>query len=320
MARSLAMQRITDPSALEDIAKNDKSAGNRAAAVKQLTDPRVLADIAMKEKDRNIARAALDKLDPGPDLLAELARGGGAEARLFAVWRLADRDLLAAIAQKDADPRIRAAAAAMLSGKARRDAGQNLWDLIAQGQVVAEINGQSIQQVSVKLRKTVPWTLMDISIPAGAYFRSANPRAQNMVTRAETRVTLNANSQSFHVLAACANMPKAIPGGNDAFTLTQLPANSELAKLAAALGARTPYPTAQAAVWIVTDNAGYRALGTLVTGPARARTITEEDAARAMRLAAAAGIDIKKKNIWRDRRAILAGLEPGELKTWLEKF
>jgi len=79
----------------------------------------------------------------------------------------------------------------------------------------------------------------------------------------------------------------------------------------------------QAATWIVTDNAGYDSLGSLVAsrnGIPQGRTIRETEAAQAIRLCAEAGIGIKKKRIWNDRRKILAGLEEGALKDWLESY
>ena len=40
-------------------------------------------------------------------------------------------------------------------------------------------------------------------------------------------------------------------------------------------------------------------------------------AARAMMICSEAGINIKRKAIWRDRKRILKGLPDGELKSWL---
>jgi len=44
------------------------------------------------------------------------------------------------------------------------------------------------------------------------------------------------------------------------------------------------------------------------------------EAARAMRLCSKASIDVRVKRIWHSRAEILAELEPGELKDWLENF
>ena len=84
------------------------------------------------------------------------------------------------------------------------------------------------------------------------------------------------------------------------------------------------YAVRQAAVWIVTDDADYGDLGILVSRPVLqalggTRTIREPEAARAMRICEEAGIDITSKAIWGDRQKILAGLEEGDFKTWLEQ-
>jgi hypothetical protein len=73
----------------------------------------------------------------------------------------------------------------------------------------------------------------------------------------------------------------------------------------------------QAAVLIVTDDVTH---GELASVRVSHSPITEDDMARAMHLCAEAGIDIKQKRIWDDCAKILAGLEAGELKNWLEKF
>jgi hypothetical protein len=313
---------LTDQQVLADIAKTDKAASVRRVVTQMLTDQQTLVAIAAKDPDSGVAGIALAKLEPDPQVLARLAQDGGVEARFFAVWRLTDRELLAVIAQKDANARIRAAAEVMLSGTTQNASPKNLLDLIEAGMVAAESTGSGIESVSVSLRNAVPWPL-ETSLPAGAYFRSADPATQNMVSRSAVSVRLNQQTQSISVPAACANLRKDVPHGEDAFTLTRLPANSDLAKLATVLDERNvPYRIAQAAVWIVTDNADYGDLGRLVGGIGGfgPRQIEQADAARAMQLCVEAGIDIRKKSIWRDRREIVEKLEPGELKTWLENF
>jgi hypothetical protein len=76
----------------------------------------------------------------------------------------------------------------------------------------------------------------------------------------------------------------------------------------------------QAAVWIVTDNADYDDLGILVSSPGNTRAIGPEATALAMKICADAGIDITKKNIWRDCETIISKLPAGELKKWLKSF
>jgi hypothetical protein len=78
--------------------------------------------------------------------------------------------------------------------------------------------------------------------------------------------------------------------------------------------------TKQAAVWIVTDDADYYDLGILVAsqfGFGGSRVINEVETVRALRICDEAGIDIKRKRIWSDKKEILSGLEDGELKKWL---
>jgi hypothetical protein len=76
----------------------------------------------------------------------------------------------------------------------------------------------------------------------------------------------------------------------------------------------------QAAVWIITDDADYGDLGILVSGFARTRAIGPEEAVRAMKLCAEAGIDLTRKKIWWDRFSLLSRLPSGSLQNWLENF
>ena len=82
----------------------------------------------------------------------------------------------------------------------------------------------------------------------------------------------------------------------------------------------------QAAVWIVTDDADYDDLGSLVEtfGPVAlpgmgSRVIREAQTARAMKILDEAGIDITGKAIWRDRERILSKLEDAGLRQWLQR-
>jgi hypothetical protein len=353
-----AVGNLADQSMLAEIAKNDKSVDMRTAAVGKLTVQDALADVAKSDEDSGIAWEALRRLDD-QRLLAEtatasrhgqiragalerikdsqaldsLARHGDAapEIRLLAVWRLADKPLLSALAKDAPDDRVRRAAASKLSENRLRGAERGkIMDLINEGKLLAEINGDNIQNLNIVLRKLTPHPL-EVTIPAGSYFVCDNPKAQNMVSTADVTTTLRGDSQSARIPAACANKPKDIPGKRDSFTLSTLPNADELAKLMAALGGKkVSYHTKQAAVWIVTDDADYGDLDTLRTvsqytpripGVAYGtRAINEPEAAAAMRLCDEAGIDIKTKAIWGDCAKILAGLKAGELKNWLKIF
>ncbi len=203
--------------------------------------------------------------------------------------------------------------------------GRNIVDLLSEKKIEIETQGSGIQNVQVRMRSLVPYPIT-VRIPVGSYFVSSRQSSQNMITTAESRVRLTGDGwRSVSVSAACANMPRDIPGSEDTFTIQRSPHQEELARLIPVLDkAGVNFATRQAAVWIVTDNASYSDLGNLVSRPAHSpfggtRMIREADVTRAMKLCTEAGIDIKSKAIWRDRQRILNGLEDEELKTWLEQ-
>jgi WD40 repeat protein len=333
--------KLADQKLLAEIAGSENYFTHaRMAAVGKLADPPALLALATNGKDEAIVWEAVKKID-APQTLATLAadENAAAAARLWAVWRVAGRELLAGIAKSATDERVRAAAAEKLDGKtsgATPAVPQDITDLIKAGKILAEISGGNIQSVFVRLRKTVPWPL-EVVIPAGTYFVCANTKAQNMVSTEDVRIALKEsesemeNSESIPV--ACANRPKDIPGGDDRFTIGALPENAgaELEKLMATMrGKNTAYAVKQAAVWIVTDDADYNDLGKLVTRRSRfgdsphlatsGRTIQEPETVAAMCLCAGAGVDIKAKTIWRDARSLHARLPAGELRDWLQTF
>ncbi|MDR2675203.1 MAG: hypothetical protein LBC18_10180 [Opitutaceae bacterium] len=329
--REQAISRLTDQNTLADIAKNHKASDTAWAALKKLDDPHLLAETAASSRHGEVRVGALEEIK-NPPVLDSLARREDAEpeTRLLAVWRLADKPLLAELAKNAPDERVRRAAASKLSANAPRTLERGkLADLINEGKLLAQINGDNIRNMNIVLRKLAPHPL-EVTIPAGSYFVCDNPNAQNMVSTADVTLTLRGDSQSTDVPVACANKPKDIPGKHDSFTLGALPDAGELEKLMAVLGRKNvSYHTKQAAVWIVTDNADYGDLGALRTvsqytpripGVAYGtRSIEEPEAAEAMRLCDEAGIDIKTKSIWHDCEKILAGLKAGELKNWLKK-
>ncbi|MDR0534867.1 MAG: hypothetical protein LBG65_00675 [Puniceicoccales bacterium] len=332
--RKLALSKLSrdEPSLLVDIIQNAGGAkGTQAAvgALEKLDDQRLLAGVAATATLRIIREEAIDKITDQAALSA-LARHDGADVRLLALWRLADKALLADIAKNDADGRVRQAAAAKLSTAPAARAEKAITDLIKEGKVAVAARGSSISKLSVTLKRMTPYPL-EVQIPAGTYFFCDNSAAQNMVSTADVTLTLHGDSQSTEIPVACANQPRDIPGEHDSFVIG-IPKNAgELSKLMAVLGKKNvPYHTKQAAVWIVTDDADYGGLGSLrsvsrftprIPGVAHGtRSIKEPEAAEAMRLCDEAGIDIKSGRIWRDREKILAELKPGELKNWLADF
>jgi hypothetical protein len=200
--------------------------------------------------------------------------------------------------------------------------GRDIVDLIKEKKIQVRAEGSGIESVGVGIRRLVPYPIT-VRIPVGTFFVSANTSAQNMVTTAELSFRLESDDwQEVAPDAACANRPRDIPGSGDRFTVQRSPHQTELAKLMPILDkAGVNTETKQAAVWIVTDDADYYDLGTLVAsqfGYGGSRVINEVETARALKICDEAGIDIKRKRIWADRKEILSGLDDAGLKSWLE--
>lgn len=200
--------------------------------------------------------------------------------------------------------------------------GKDIVDLIREKKVEARVQGIGIESVSVSLRRLVPYAIT-ARIPVGTYFVSANSSAQNMVSTAESRIRLDSDEWlDVSPDAACANRSLDVPGGEDRFSIQRSPHQAELARLMPVLEkAGVDVETRQAAVWIVTDDADYDDLGTLVAsqfGFGGSRVINELETARAMKICEEAKINIRGKRIWGDRKTILAGLEDEALKKWLQ--
>lgn len=327
--REMAAERLTEQSALAYVAKNDGEEKVRRAAVVNLADQQALAHIATHDKSPNIRVAAANRLNDRK-LLADFARQGEhAEVRLAAVWRLADRALLAGIATNDPSEPMRKAASEKLAGLAGGsgntppdNAPQNLADLINAGKVRLSARGNGIQRMGIVLIKMFPQTL-EIIIPAGTYFVCDDSWVQNMVSTSAVRITLKEDSQNEDVPVACANRRRKVPWSKDTFTLGAAPGD-ELPKLMAVLGRENvSFAVKQAAVWIVTDNASYDDLSSLVTthygssSQTTSETISKTDAAVAMGICRDAGIDVTTKRIWEQRAIVSEGIAAGELHDWL---
>jgi hypothetical protein len=205
---------------------------------------------------------------------------------------------------------------------AGREAG-DIVELLRKRKIEVETSGGGIEHVAVRVRRLVPYAIR-VLVPVGTYFE-AKQSAQNMVTTAESEVTLSSGGWvSASVSAACANRSRPIPYGSDAFTVQMLASQSELVRLVRVLdGGVQSFGVKQAAVWIVTDDATFEDLGILVSRPfgsmrGGSRMITEADAASAMKACEQAGIDITKKRIWTDKATILRGVLDGGTRAWLE--
>lgn len=200
---------------------------------------------------------------------------------------------------------------------------QDIVDLLAAGKIEVQTEGSGIQSVSLRVRPRTPYPVY-VRVPVGTFFVSRNSSSQNMVATEERSLTLTEDDwASLSMPAACANRPRDIPGDRDSFRVQRSPQQAHLARLMPVLDkAGVSYAVRQAAVWIVTDNADYEDLGILISsrgGYGGTRVINETAAANAMRICDEAGIKIKSKAIWRDRKTITAGLADGELKQWIEQ-
>jgi hypothetical protein len=166
-----------------------------------------------------------------------------------------------------------------------------------------------------------------VVIPAGTFFVSGGS-AQNMVSTEEEVLLLSDDSWvSADLDAACANRELDVPDTDVTFSIQRAPQQQELEMLMPVLrDAGVPYDVRQAAVWIVTDDADYDDLGTLVSGFGfgGSRSIQEIETAQAMMIVDEAGIDITRKAIWQDRYLILPaledeGLEVEGFRDWLQQ-
>lgn len=204
----------------------------------------------------------------------------------------------------------------------------DLVDLIAQHRVEAEVVGSGIQTVTVRVRATLPQSQpIAFTVPVGTFFAASNSASQSMVSTTERASSILGDGWvTITVPAACANKPRNIPGLQDRFSVRRLPQQAELATAVKALdGARASYPIVQAAVWIITDNATFGGMGTLIRRPFNSplatgtRVISPDDATRALKILDGAGINIERKAIWlQDRQILATKVTDKSLADWLK--
>lgn len=222
-----------------------------------------------------------------------------------------------------------AASVVLFSGLAVRSPwAEDLVDLIAQRKVEVQIAGAGIREVTIRLHQIATQSQpIQVVIPVGTFFVANNRASQNMVSISLRSTELASNSWiTLTVPAACANKPKNVPNQEDRFSVTRAPRQAELVIAVKALdAAHASYPIIQAAVWIITDNATYDGMGILVRRSVSAppgsgnRVIDADDAARAMKILAESGVNIRQKAIWRQDRARLAqSVTDKPLADWLK--
>ena len=198
----------------------------------------------------------------------------------------------------------------------------NIYDLLEDGKIKVETEGSGISSLYLKIEPTIDLNIK-VSIPAGTFFSANKGSSQNMISTKGITVELEVEPgldvsiektdqpgtehwTHAEVPVACTNLHKAVPDSSDTFKIERSPNQEELEKLLPVLESEdASYPVKQAAIWIITDDADYGDLGTLVSDGSR--VINEYEAAEAMRLIEKAGIDIKNKAIWGDREKIEKG-------------
>lgn len=191
--------------------------------------------------------------------------------------------------------------------------------LVEAGQIEVRSTGQSIDQLQLELRSEIDADI-EVEIPAGVFFLAQTAGIQNMVVRHTRTVYLTDNEWVSALLeAACASIHLDVPGAEHGFRILAQPNEADIAQLMPVLDAtRPPYAVEQAAVWIVSDDANYDDLGTLVGGwVTMTRLIHENETVRALQLLDKAGIDLTLYRIWRDRNRLLEGVTEPTLRQWL---
>ncbi|MGQ9571475.1 MAG: HEAT repeat domain-containing protein, partial [Thermodesulfovibrionales bacterium] len=121
------------------------------------------------------------------------------------------------------------------------------------------------------------------------------------------------------VPASCANLFKNAPRSSDEFDIVSSPEAEDLRKIMTVIGKKNPGEVVtQVATWIVTDDVSFDELNSrYVRRPAfqpfgGEPAASVEDVIRAMKIVEDAGIDITKKNIYKEKIAAIRGLGSSE--------
>ncbi len=197
--------------------------------------------------------------------------------------------------------------------------GTNITDLLDGGTIELVARGESIQAVNLSIANLADRTIA-VTVPIGMYLDSEGGGFQSMITTRAAEVSIPPNrTVLFDVQAACADIDLDVPVNADLFGTigdspypVLVPALTRLDASGATIDAK------QSAVWIVTDDASWEDLGTLVQTFDSARAVNENEAIAAMRAVDEAGMDITTAAIWGDRETLLAGATDFSLKSWLE--
>jgi hypothetical protein len=165
-------------------------------------------------------------------------------------------------------------------------------------------------------------------IPAGTYGKAADPNVRDFVTTmAITEKLTEYGVIAFWTPSASVGMRRRQPDRRDTFTMQPAPPDDDLARLVAGLAAADPGLAArQAAVWIVADDATYAELRRYVVNPLEywmsgrpgdeRWTFGPEEAVSAMQAIDDAGLGLRQRAIWNDRREIFWALLTADADGW----
>jgi len=189
-------------------------------------------------------------------------------------------------------------------------------EALEKGKITVEAEGAGLSKVSVTIKKTTQ-EKFKVLIPVGTYF-VAKGNYQSMVSREKVIADLTVNEKvTVSVPASCANASKEVPGNGDKFDIALSPQAKDLRKLMEVIAKKNPGEVVtQVAVWIVTDNISrdkldsryrkFRGFAHVLDGGEPAAS--DKDVIEAMALVEEAGIDLKKKVIYKERISAIRGL------------
>jgi ankyrin repeat protein len=205
--------------------------------------------------------------------------------------------------------------------------GEDLSQLVARGSVIVEALGANITSVGARLTWVAPDAAptaddgkvsdgVTVRVPAGSYFAAGAAGVQNMLAYRTTRVRLHRGMPSARPVleVVCANKSLAIPTDQHGMSFAGPAPSADLVRVARVLEeTQAPYAVAQAATWIVSDDANVAGLGTLVwqSGVLTTGSVIQlGDMGRALELCSRAGVDLRTRAIWQDRFALRAHVGP----------
>jgi len=139
-----------------------------------------------------------------------------------------------------------------------------LFEAIEKKYVLFSAWGKNIESSNIEI-KNVSELNLNLTIPLGTYLGANSNSYQNMILTKAQNIVLDAeNTVKSTVSTACMNMYRSIPKSSNDFGITQLPDNDLRTKVIKELNrGNYSFRIIQAAIWIVTDNASYEAMGTL---------------------------------------------------------